>query len=232
MKTKGTTKARKLGLAKTDADLISALHYGRAIETEAGKLVVALRSKAASGVREMLKQPRLESSAVGLRRLLEQVENIQTKARRDFTEKSVAAITRGDAGFFRDVAGALELIASANGKPVDKYRAMVHSLWWMLQAAQRTPTMPAIVTNLVNQFPELQGREDDLPRQVRRWCKELGLTLTKGKSVRTGWHRGTVEKELRKLGNYIQDGDKAALLLLNTISPELAKKACQLVKSY
>lgn len=230
MKTKGTVEARKLARAQTESERVEALYYGRASETVGGKLVVTIKGcqNSIQAFNGML--TRNPANRDGLRRLLSQVEANLANAQRDFAERSTAAIIGGNAGFFRDVAGSVDLIASAKGEPVDKYRAALHSFWWMLQAAQVPPTMRSIVSNLVRQFPEFQGREDELPRQVRRWCKELRLSLAKVKSARTGWHRGRVQKELRKLNHCIEDGDKAALLLLNTVSPELAEKARRLVR--
>lgn len=223
MKSKGTVAANKLHDLGTH-DLIRALHYGRLTETAGGELVVRIAGSEHS-TRHLkdwlIKDPKHD----GVRRSLRQAEVARDKARLDLSKKSLAAITQGDAKFFRDIANAVELLAHAKGKPVDKYREAIFMIWWMLEAARFPQTMRAMINNLVRQFPEFDGRQEDLPVQVRRWCKELGLTLAKGKSSRTGWNRGSVEKVLRESGRHTKDADEALLFFANALSPELAKKA-------
>ena len=101
------------------------------------------------------------------------------------------AMAKGDASFFRDLANAIERFRKS---PIDLARSWLTSRFYLELASQDggpvakgwentfVEVQPKTAVDLLEEMNQAGIRIDE--RQLRRMCKELGITLAKGKRGR------------------------------------------------
>jgi len=152
------------------------LIYGRATQTPGGKLVAdrvrlnrwhqSLRNLAAAG----------QISNDDLQRDWKEANDQIYKNAERFTAAWWSAIETGNDVFFREVADAVKVIGETASEPVQKYLLEILFFYENCKSIF-TITVNGMAGMLQLMFPELKNRDlSDLRREVRRWCKTLGIT--------------------------------------------------------
>lgn len=131
----------------------------------------------------------------GIDALLMQARCVREGLEGYLAELSISAILNGETQWFSGLAEAVELWHRNGCKPFDPHRWCILNLLFTTigheasakLGPQTTALLPLtlrdVTQHLQREFSELTDT-GDLPRQIRRWCSEIGIKLAKGKPGR------------------------------------------------